>query len=248
MSQKIIVFCLLILLSGEGYGQEGDFSFRILVHKATEFTVGGIGHTFSDRSNQKIMGSVSLLTLGALSIDDRVMDYARNQGLLPANLARFGDLYGGQWAHWVLFSTIVATGVVQKDSREITLSRMGYASLALLTNGVATDLLKRSVGRQRPDKSDHRSFPSGHTSHSFTVATVFNELYGPKIGVPAYLVATIVAISRINDNKHYLSDVVFGAGLGTVIGRGFALQYRKQYLTITPSVRNGLLLGINIPL
>ncbi len=248
MRRKIISLCLFILVLNVGYSQSGDHSLRALIYDATEFTSGGIRHTFSDRSNLKIIGSVSLLTLGALSVDGKVMDYARSQGLLPADLSRFGDLYGGQWAHWTLLSAIAATGIAQGDSREKTLSRMGYAFLTLATNGVATDLLKRSVGRQRPDKSDRRSFPSGHTSHSFTVATVFNELYGPKIGVPAYLVAAVVAVSRINDNKHYLSDVIFGAGLGTVIGRGFALQYRKQYLTVVQSTGDGLLLELSIPL
>jgi len=69
--------------------------------------------------------------------------------------------------------------------------------------------------------------PSGHTSHSFTVAAITNELYGREVGTVAYLIAGLVAVSRINDNKHFLSDVIVGAGIGTIIGRGFAKTYNK---------------------
>ena len=48
------------------------------------------------------------------------------------------------------------------------------------------------------------------------------------MGIAAYCLAVLVAASRINDNKHYLSDVLFGAGLGTAVGRGFALAYQNR--------------------
>jgi membrane-associated phospholipid phosphatase len=62
----------------------------------------------------------------------------------------------------------------------------------------------------------------------------------------AYCLAALVATSRINDNKHYLSDVIFGAGLGTVVGRGFALSYNNRIKEIIPSPQ--LLFKIYIPL
>ena len=70
--------------------------------------------------------------------------------------------------------------------------------------------------------------PSGHTSHSFAVAAVANELYGHTVGTAAYMLAGLVAASRIHDNKHYLSDVIVGAGLGTIIGRGFAKTFTQN--------------------
>jgi membrane-associated phospholipid phosphatase len=71
-------------------------------------------------------------------------------------------------------------------------------------------------------------FHQGHTSHSFTIAAIAHELYGNQIGSIAYGLATLVAVSRINDNKHYLSDVIFGTALGTVVGRSFAIQYNEN--------------------
>jgi membrane-associated phospholipid phosphatase len=81
-----------------------------------------------------------------------------------------------------------------------------------------TQALKVSIGRARPDGTSH-SFPSGHTSTMFATATVLNQHFGWKAGVPAYAAATYVAAGRIQTRRHYLSDVTFGAALGVVAGR-----------------------------
>ncbi len=64
--------------------------------------------------------------------------------------------------------------------------------------------VKFSVRRTRPDGSE-RSFPSGHASVSFASATVLQRHFGWKVGIPAYAVASYVAASRIQTNRHYLS-------------------------------------------
>ncbi len=87
-----------------------------------------------------------------------------------------------------------------------------------ILNTVLTQGTKIAVDRRRPDGSRF-SFPSGHSSATFTTATVLQRHFGSKAGVPAYVMATYVAASRLHDNKHYLSDVIFGAGIGIVSGR-----------------------------
>ena len=54
------------------------------------------------------------------------------------------------------------------------------------------------------------------------------EIYGSKVGIPAYLMATLSGLSRIQDDKHYLSDVIFGATLGIAVGKGFGHVYRQN--------------------
>ena len=73
--------------------------------------------------------------------------------------------------------------------------------------------------RERPDGSDHQSFPSGHASVTFATATVIERHLGWRKAVLGYAIASYVAMSRIHDNQHYLSDVVFGAAVGTIAGR-----------------------------
>ncbi|WP_229253987.1 phosphatase PAP2 family protein [Dyadobacter sp. NIV53] len=81
----------------------------------------------------------------------------------------------------------------------------------------STNLLKIASHELRPDGSDHRSFPSGHTAQAFATATFLAEEYKerlPWIPYAAYTMAGTTGLLRIANNKHYIGDVLFGAGLG----------------------------------
>jgi membrane-associated phospholipid phosphatase len=90
---------------------------------------------------------------------------------------------------------------------------------AVIVNLGYTELIKVAVGRERPNGENNLSFPSGHTSNSFALAAVAERHYGWKVGVPAYALASVVGASRIQQDKHFLSDVVGGATLGYIVGR-----------------------------
>jgi membrane-associated phospholipid phosphatase len=90
---------------------------------------------------------------------------------------------------------------------------------AFVVNWGYKTALKAAVKRERPNGEDDKSFPSGHTSNAFALAAVAERHYGWKVGVPAYAVASLVAVSRLQRNKHDLSDVVAGAAVGYIVGR-----------------------------
>lgn len=90
---------------------------------------------------------------------------------------------------------------------------------AMVVNGAYTGILKYSVQRSRPDGSDSLSFPSGHASTAFSLAAVANHHYGWRVGVPAYVLASGIGLSRIESNRHHLSDVLAGATIGLIVGR-----------------------------
>lgn len=93
------------------------------------------------------------------------------------------------------------------------------AAQAMLVNAAWTGVLKYSLHRQRPDGLDTFSLPSGHSSSAFALATVAERHYGWKAGLPAYALAAGIGLSRIESNRHYLSDVIAGATIGTIVGR-----------------------------
>jgi membrane-associated phospholipid phosphatase len=101
-----------------------------------------------------------------------------------------------------------------------------------------THTIKVSTQRSRPN-GEPFSFPSGHTSSSFAAATVLQRHLGWKAGVPAYAVAAYVGASRIQQNRHYLSDVAFGAALGVVVGRTATLDLRGHRVDISPVAAPG---------
>jgi membrane-associated phospholipid phosphatase len=77
-----------------------------------------------------------------------------------------------------------------------------------------TEILKRTVREERPDGSDRRSFPSGHSSQSFAAAGSLHKRYGWKAGLPAHAVAAFVATARVKADKHHVHDVLVGAAIG----------------------------------
>ncbi|MCH5347212.1 MAG: phosphatase PAP2 family protein [Muribaculaceae bacterium] len=87
--------------------------------------------------------------------------------------------------------------------------------VAILAASVYT--IKHSIDAPRPDGSDSRSFPSGHTARAFMGATVVARELGdisPWWAVGAYTVATGVGVSRVIERRHFPTDVVAGAGIG----------------------------------
>jgi membrane-associated phospholipid phosphatase len=110
---------------------------------------------------------------------------------------------------------------------------------ALILAAGISELEKEIVRRQRPtDPFGHRavgySFPSGHATLTFAAATVLQQHLGYKAAIPTYLIATYVAMSRLHDNVHYASDVVFGAANGIVIGRAVTWHGRHFWGNLTP--------------
>ena len=90
---------------------------------------------------------------------------------------------------------------------------------AVIVNFGYSEVIKVAVGRERPNGENNQSFPSGHASNAFALATVVERHYGWKLGVPAYVIAGVVGASRIQQDKHYVSDVVAGATLGYIVAR-----------------------------
>lgn len=86
--------------------------------------------------------------------------------------------------------------------------------------------LKLLVNRARPDSGTDRldsSFPSGHTTFAFTQAVIYSHHY-PRLRIPMFAYAALVGLSRVYLAKHYPSDVLGGAVLGTAIGL-FAVRF-----------------------
>jgi len=103
---------------------------------------------------------------------------------------------------------------------------------------VMTQAIKIAARRTRPDGTT-LSFPSGHTSATFASATVLQRHFGWKAGIPAYAVASFVAASRVEAQRHYLSDVAFGAVLGIVAGRSVTVGRGDARFSVAPAVTPG---------
>ena len=92
------------------------------------------------------------------------------------------------------------------------------AALSIGAAFAVTKVLKQVIPEERPDHSNHHSFPSGHTSSSFAAAATLEKRYGWKVGIPAHLVAAFVGVARVQADKHFVHDVIAGAVIGEAAG------------------------------
>ena len=100
---------------------------------------------------------------------------------------------------------------------------------------VSTHLLKKYIDKDRPDKTNNNSFPSGHTSAAFSGATFIHKRYGIRKALPVYAIASFVGYSRVFAKKHYWEDVLAGAILAGI----------NTWFLTSPYIKNSTEASIN---
>lgn len=176
------------------------------------------------------------LALGVHPLDERVNLHLRgpNHG---ARVAFAPGKYVGYTP--VQMGAAVAVFATGRLLHQDKVSHFGMDLLrAQIITAALTTGLKYAVQRERPDGSNSHSFPSGHASMTFATATVIERHLGWRASALGYTVASYVAASRLHDNRHYLSDVVFGAALGAIGGRTVT-QHGRQTWTLVPTPVDG---------
>jgi membrane-associated phospholipid phosphatase len=197
------------------------------------------------------------LVIGAASglylADADVRDFAqKNQSSTGDTGADVGNILGNPLYAVPSLGLFYLYGHLAEDPKARRASLLAMESLAI--SGAFTMTIKLATRRPRPDtgessttwnghgtKTTNSSFPSIHTQTAFSIAAVFAEEYGTNTYVPpiAYGVATLVGLSRVYDDKHWTSDVFFGAAIGYVVGKAVVRYHTLQSdapLTILPTV------------
>lgn len=116
-----------------------------------------------------------------------------------------------------------AYGFANSDKQGVVEFAKGMGSTILVTHA-----LKTLVHERRPDGSDEKSFPSGHTSAAFAAATYLSIRYKDQLGRYAPLLfgaAALTGVARVKADKHYAQDVIAGA----VIGAGMSYVFTSPY-------------------
>jgi membrane-associated phospholipid phosphatase len=186
-----------------------------------------------DSNDFILTGIIAGATTISLTLDNPVRnDLKKSHNLALDNITPFGEKFGnGKYATALSGLLYVGGHILQDD--ELRKTGLILAETIFL-NGLVTHGLKIVTGRSRPyanegnldldfpeieyfDDEDH-SFPSGHTSTAFAVATVLSEgIDNIYASVTLYSLAGLTAFQRIYADRHWFSDTVLGAALGTII-------------------------------
>jgi len=189
-----------------------------------------------------IAGTITLLPeshcwLSKYTIRDKVLELAPGVSTSVDNYLQFVPL--------VAVFGLKAAGV---RSRSDLVNQMAIAAKAEFLMGAIVHGMKKTIRVERPSGGGMNTMPSGHTAQAFVAATILDMEYrdtSPWISVGGYAVATTTAIGRMVNNKHWISDVLIGAGIGIFSAKVvyYTHQYRwgkKNNIVILPAIyKNG---------
>ena len=233
------------LFLSSGTKTQLDKDFRALPSQVIE----GGKSVVSSRNN------VNLLLLGGAAsvvlnqgVNNNTAEYFEKHEIFPEGPDRALDLVGGPGFHfgaagfWYLWAS--------ENNDSFNRERAWTMIEALSVTGATTFSLKAIANNKTPNGKDW-AWPSGHTSSSFTVAAVLDEFYGPEVGIPAYIGASVVGLRMMAVGDHWASDVAFGAALGWAVGHTIAGNHVKKEVAgfeIVPFTYNsyGPVMGVNL--
>jgi len=202
----------------------------------------------------RTVGAVAIVGGALFLADEPVQRYAlhlRDSSATVRNVSKYVTRFGGSYEAYIL-AGLGAYGFIFKNEKIKTTTLL--ATQAYITGAAMESFLKFVSGRQRPyyynprqvdaepkfhgpftsskdvnGKRINSSFPSGHTTVAFAAATVFAMEYRDRPLVPliSYSAATLIGLSRITENKHWITDVFFGGVLGYFTGRLVVNNYHR---------------------
>ncbi|HEY6064768.1 MAG TPA: phosphatase PAP2 family protein [Thermoanaerobaculia bacterium] len=180
----------------------------------------------------------AVVIVGGLMLADKTIDreMQQNRSRFTNRVSAATTALGGAWSQnlgigYLLVGYAAKNWELRETGREVL-------EAGILSHLLDKYVLKNAFGRERPFESDgetrfhpfssHDSFPSGHATQAFSLASVVAmRAKGWVVPTIAYTAATLVAFDRVNDRVHFASDVVAGAILGTAIGRFIVSRHRS---------------------
>ena len=227
---------LALLLLSPSFAASGGFPAEVL-HSAGRVVSSPARISKEDLP---VIGAVAAGGLVLYSLDGQLRHgFLKNKSRLNDNISKSAEKLGNGGYDAAIVAAYGGLGLLLKDPYMQDTALL--AAESFLAANTAGTLLKYTVGRARPYAEDGKrrftpfkfktartSFPSGHTVSAFSVASVFAARSGSlTVKVLAYSLASSVGLQRVYADKHWASDVLAGAAIGTAVGRWVAAKKEK---------------------
>jgi len=219
--------------------------------KALLFETGSDFKTFPRRTSTWVILAIG----GGAAAIAHPFDQDVTERLVKADAAgRF--FVAGRWIGSAYVQTGTAIGLYvvgrymlpheEGQPRSNKVSHLGFDLLrALIVSQALTQGIKIAVQRDRPT-GECCSFPSGHSSAAFATASVLERHLGYRGALPTFAIAAYVATSRMHDNRHFLSDVLFGGALGIASGWTVVGRHGRSNYALTPMpIPGGIMVSLS---
>ena len=227
---------------------------------------------FHQTSKQLLQSGIyvgTIITLQSFSeeFDEPIQKFAvrfNNSSAAVSNVSSYVTKFGDNYELYSL-AALGGYGFIFNNKKMQTATLL--ATQAYITSAIIETGIKYITGRQRPsytasnveaepifhgpkfigNKKIDASFPSGHTTVAFAAATVFAKEYKNIQWVPiaAYSAATLVGLSRIVGNDHWATDIIVGATLGYLCGKGVVNNYHRYAIIKSGMKKNSVSFNIN---
>ena len=223
----LLIVVILPYLCGPALAQDSDPDGQDQVPARDLSSQLGLDlRSLTSRTNLMILGAAGVASAFAWEETDehqsafrRSLDGSSVDGLLD-----LGNLYGSGWFVGGLSVGSVAAGELSGNEG---MTRFGTdLGRSFVYSAAATWVIKLAVDRPRPSGGPH-SFPSGHTTSAFSTVPVVWHHAGWAAGLGSGFLACTTALGRMEENRHYASDVIFGATIGLVFGRAVISQRER---------------------
>jgi membrane-associated phospholipid phosphatase len=242
---------LILLINGRILAEKRDSSFvsltvRHCLTDAKEFTLSPLDW---NKTDWMVFGGVSVAAAASVTwLDKPINTFAYNHH--TKGLTSFFNAVEPIGNNYSLLAigSFALHGIISKNNYSAQTAMIAAETFAY--NGIAVQVVKSLAGRSRPDDwrgadplrwegpFHGQSFYSGHTSTAFSVASVVAYRYRDHKWVPfvSYGLASIGGLQRIYQNRHWASDVVFGAMAGTASGLFLCKAWERRPLNIYPVI------------
>ena len=198
-----------------------------LVHGNPFKLSAGDFKNFFSPDTARTLTYVSLFAIASAPWDRQGVNNGFN---IPTTLFESGNLIGQ--VAFQIGAGFATVGVAKATGNK----KLAYAGRDIIRAQVLSQTLvqaiKFTVRRERPDASNNKSFPSGHSASTWATATVLHRYYGWKVGAPAYAVGAYVSLARMAWNRHHATDVVMGAGFGIASARTVTMTMGKTKFNV----------------